>query len=392
MADIAGRFRGKIQFLKLTTHLMKKEFLFQSTLLLLFIFLAIMGIYYAQGFLIPLIIAMLLAMVLLPMNRRLEKWKVPRIISIILSLFTIIAIISGILFLFYTQIASLSEDIPVFRNKITEKFEQLRLFIETQTNIPATQQMSWIEKRYHDIVDSSGQYLSALFMGISGALATFSIIIVYILFFLLYRGRLYNFVLRLTPEENHDKVILISNKIIALIQHYLIGLLIELAVLGTLNAVGLLIIGIRQAIFFGYLAGLLNIIPYIGTLIGSLFPILMALVFKESFSAVIAVAGLMIINQFIDNNFLTPKIIGSHVRLNPLVTIMVIVIGGLLWGVAGMILFIPLLGILKIICDNISWLGPYGYLMGDDEITDEKRATNSFFKKLFSVRKESVSE
>jgi putative heme transporter len=208
--------------------------------------------------------------------------------------------------------------------------------------------------------------IGRLILGFTGFLAGFSLIMVYTFLFLLYKGKIKKFILMLFPEDKHNKIRQIITRIQDLAQHYLVGILIELSVLGMLNSIGLLIIGIRQPFFFGYLAALLNIIPYIGVLVGSLFPITMALIFKDSIWAAIAVTGLMSFNQFIDNNFLTPKIVGSHVRINPLATIMAIVAGGLLWGIAGMILFIPLLGILKIICDHIDFMKPFGYLLGDE--------------------------
>lgn len=344
---------------------MQQSLLQKLTYFILFIFFFIAGLYFAKGFLIPFIISLLLSIVLLPLNKRMEKWGIPRLVAIILSLLVVFAIITGIVFLFYTQIVNLAADLPLIQEKVIEKFGKIQSFIESQTNIPANEQMEWILLRYNDFLESSGQYIRAVLMGVSGAFAIIGLIIIYILFFLLYRERFYLFMLKLAAEANHSKIENIFSKVNSLIQHYLLGLLIELAVLGSLNAVGLLILGIRQAIFLGYLAGLLNIIPYVGSLLGSIFPIIMALVFEDSIMVAVAVLGVMLFNQFIDNNILTPKIIGSQIQLNPLMTIMGIVIGGFLWGIAGMVLFIPLLGVFKIICDNSAHLQPIGFLLGD---------------------------
>ncbi|HEX8546007.1 MAG TPA: AI-2E family transporter [Cytophagaceae bacterium] len=363
---------------------MEKNYLYRATLLLLFLFLFFSGLYYARDFIVPIAISILLAMVLLPITKRLEKAGVPRLISVILCLLVIIGLIAGIIILFYSQVVAFAQDLPHIKVTLIEKFKLLQNFVESKTNISAQQQMNWIELRYNDLINSSGQYVRMLLMGITGGLAIFGLIIFYILFFLLYRVRINNFFLQLVSDDKHAKVESIICKITDLIQHYLTGLLIELAVLGTLNAIGLLILGIRQAIFLGYLAGLLNIIPYVGSMIGSIFPIMMALIFGDSLTTVVAVMALMATTQFIDNNILTPKIIGSHIQINPLVTIMGIVSGGFIWGIPGMIMFVPLLGIFKIICDNLDPLKPIGYLLGDDAPTSNtgllKRIKNLFHK------------
>jgi predicted PurR-regulated permease PerM len=357
---------------------MEKNYLYKATLLLLFLFLLFSGLYYTRDFIVPIAIAILLAMVLLPVTKRLERAGVPKLISIILSVLLIISLISGVVILFYTQVMSFAGDLPHIKVTLLEKFKLLQNFVESKTQISAQQQMDWITVRYNDLVSSSGQYIKMLLMGITGALAIFGLVIFYILFFLLYRERINNFFLQLVSKDKHAKVESIICKITDLIQHYLTGLLIELAVLGTMNAVGLLVLGVRQAIFLGYLAGLLNIIPYVGSMIGSIFPIMMALIFGDSFTTVFAVIALMATTQFIDNNILTPKIIGSHIQINPLVTIIGIVAGGFIWGIPGMIMFVPLLGIFKIICDNLDPLKPIGYLLGDDAPV----AGDGIFKKI----------
>ena len=255
---------------------------------------------------------------------------------------------------------------PLFASRATEKFERIRNIIEDKTGITSELQLNYINNAYEKWADSSNFYVQDILMGLTEAFAIFALIIVYIFFFLLYRHKIKNFILKLFPESSHMRVSIIINHTQDMSQHYLTGLLIELGVLGTLNAAGLLLIGIKQAIFFGFLAGFLNIIPYVGVMIGSIFPIIIAFIFQDSFSAVIAVVLVMTFNQFIDNNILTPKIIGSHIQVNALATIIVIIMGGMVWGITGMILFIPLIGIIKIVCDFVIVLHPLSYLLGED--------------------------
>jgi predicted PurR-regulated permease PerM len=346
---------------------MKYDFLKKATQLFLLVFLIIAGLYYSKAFLIPIIIGVLLALLLLPLNRFLEKKGMNKIVAILISLFSILIVVSTVITLFLSQLINLGADMPLIKQKVSERFIQVQREVQSMTRISSERQLEYLEGQYSNLMESSTNLLGSIFVGFTGGLATFGLIFVYIFFFLLYRSKIKIFLLKISPSESHQKIDEITDRIKELIQHYLSGILIELSILGALNSIGLLIIGVKQPFFFGYLAALLNIIPYVGVLIGSIFPITMALIFKESIWAAVAVAGVMAFNQFVDNNFLTPKIVGSHVRINPLVTIMAIVAGGLLWGIPGMVLFIPLLGIIKIICDNIESLRPLGYMLGDDE-------------------------
>jgi predicted PurR-regulated permease PerM len=145
-----------------------------------------------------------------------------------------------------------------------------------------------------------------------------------------------------------------------------------------LGSIGYLLLGIKHAILFGVLAALLNIIPYIGVLIGSLLPVMMAFITKDDIGYVFGAAGIAIVVQFIDNNFIAPYVIGSSVSINPLSAIIALLIGALVWGIAGMILSIPVTGMLKVAFDNIEGLKPYGYLLGEEVNYQQKR----FFYKV----------
>jgi predicted PurR-regulated permease PerM len=301
-----------------------------------------------------------------------------------MCLLIVLIVISGIIYLFYTQVVNFAEDIELIKEKLTDKLHSIQAFIQSKTNISAKEQMAWIEERYSSMAESSTGFIKSFVMGITGTIIALGLILIYIFFFLLYRERFKKFILKLFSEQNHEKVDNVINRTKDLILHYLTGLLIALSILGAMNSIGLLALGIRQAIFLGFLAGFLNIIPYVGTLIGSLFPILMALLFKDSMWYAVGVAAIFLFNQFIDNNITTPNVVGSHVQVNPLATIMAILVGGAVWGVGGMILFIPLLGVFKIICDNVDDLKPIGYLLGEEE---KEKKEGTLLKKLKEVIK-----
>jgi predicted PurR-regulated permease PerM len=345
---------------------MKDRIILQLSGIAVILFIFFYSLLLAKDFLIPLVIAGLFALLLKPVNNFLVRKGWNNILAAATCVLIIIIVVSAIVTLFTSQVMNLTQEMPLIKAKATEKFQTIQSTIEDVTKINPQQQMAYFNQQYKSLMDHSGGMIGKFIMGFTGLLAGFGIIVVYTLFSLLYKGKIKKFILKLFPEDNHEKIQVIINRIQNLVQHYLVGILIELSVLGMMNSIGLLILGIKTPFFFGYLAALLNIIPYVGVLIGSLFPITMALIFKDSIWSAVAVAGVLSFNQFVDNNFLTPKIVGSHVRINPLATIVAIVGGGLLWGIPGMILFIPLLGISKIICDQIDPLKPLGFLLGDE--------------------------
>ena len=140
----------------------------------------------------------------------------------------------------------------------------------------------------------------------------------------------------------------------------------DIIILSILNSTGFLLLGIKHAILFGVLAAILNIIPYIGVLIGSILPIMMALITKDEISYAIGAAGVCVLVQFLDNNFITPYVVGSSVSINPLTATLALVSSALIWGVAGMVLCMPVTGMIKVVCDKVEKLKPFGYLIGEE--------------------------
>jgi predicted PurR-regulated permease PerM len=158
---------------------------------------------------------------------------------------------------------------------------------------------------------------------------------------------------------------------------------LDVVILSVLNSAGFLILGLKHAILFGVLASVLNIIPYIGVLIGSTLPILMAFLTKDSMSYALGVAGICFFVQFLDNNFITPYVVGSSVSINPLTAIIVLVASALIWGIPGMVLCMPLTGMAKVLCDNIDSLKPYGFLLGEEvNYREQEHIQDKFVKRM----------
>ncbi len=350
----------------------------KATIYIALIIMVVFVLSYARSLLIPISLAILLSFLLMPVSRWLETKKFPRILAIILSIILMILVLGGLIFFLSNQILSFSEDLPLLKEKFTEKFGMMQGFVTDSFKISEQRQIEWLREQIMNAMQSSGQMFGSIFSATGNFLAAATIIPIYIFFFTYYRHKFIDFMKHVTKPENHGWVMDMMHRTSQVSQKYLVGLLIDIAILATLNSIGFLILGINHAILLGVIAGMLNIIPYIGVLIGSIFPIFMALLTKDSIWIAVGALGVCVFVQFLDNNFITPKVVGSAVSINPLATLIALLIGGFVWGVAGMMLFIPFLGMLKVILDNVESLRPYGFLIGEEQNLKSKK---SFFSK-----------
>lgn len=343
-------------------------------------------------YLVPATFAALLAMLMLPINQYFERHRLPRLLAIVTSLLIILMIIGGVITIVTSQVISFTRDLPTIELQLKNKFDLLQGFIQDISGITVQRQMDFIDQELAQLLSSLGKWGGDILISTGGTLAGFGIMILHFILFLLYRHRIKGFILGLIPKEQHTHAGKVILEITKVTRQYLTGVVMVMFVMSVLNSVGLLVLGIQNAIFFGVLAAILNIIPYIGVWIGAGLPILVALITKESLFYPLGVLVLFMFNQFIDNNFLTPRITGSQVKINALATIGVILIGNMVWGVAGMILFIPLLGIAKIVFDNVDQLKPFGFLIGEDETTSGSKLTDKLLRGNKRIRTEEKSE
>ncbi len=304
---------------------------------------------------------------MLPIAHRLEKIGLNRALSILICILLIFVFLAGIIFIFSYQIVGFAENFSSMKGVFLKKVDLMQNFIESTLHIPAEKQIALLKARVSGMSDSAEVFARNFVMATTGTISTIVLVFFYIFFFMYYREKFKNFIFKIIPKENHLKTHAVIEETSRLTQQYISGVSIVILILSILNSIGLLIVGIDNAIFFGCIASILTIIPYVGILIGSLVPILFTLLTKDSSMAALGVAGVFAFNQFIEGNFLTPNIVGSKIKINPLAAIIALVAGGFLWGIAGMILFIPFLGIVKIVFDKIEPLQPYAYLISADE-------------------------
>lgn len=335
------------------------------TYFLIVLVLSIYIIIVAKPVLAPLAFAAFFAAMLKPLCDILEELVANRSVAIIITFILILLPIAGLLLLFGYQIATLAGDLTVLSEKMGEGFKDLIFWLGKTSGWSPKEIEDWLSESTNSLMESPfqmiGESISSTTYMITGLILT----PIFTFFILLYRTAFKNFFLFQFDEYTRKRAILTMVRIEQISRRYLVGLFSVVVVLGVLNSIGLMIIGIDYAIFWGFLGGFLAIIPYIGTTLGGLFPFLYAIATSNSFWPPLAVVAFYFTIQTIEGNFISPKIIGGHVKINPFVSIIAIVVGGMVWGIAGIILAMPLIAVLRIIFLQIDLLKPVGLLLGN---------------------------
>lgn len=341
----------------------QKMFYAIATVFALFAFLVL-----AKAILIPLSIALLISFILFPLAKKLEKMRVNTVIAAFLSIFTMLLIIGGVIYFFSSQIIGLSDEFADFKNKIILLFAEVTLFFNNNVSfVPNLEKNELIERMQAWISHSTGSLVSKTVSNTAtffvGLLATF----VFTFLILLYRKGFTTAFSHFAREENRPRVRNMFKSVQQVGQKYLVGMIILTIVIGLANSIGLLIIGIDNPFLFGFLGATLAIVPYIGTYMGAIIPILYALMSFESPWKAIAVAILFWFVQLVTDNFLTPKIVGGSLKINALAAILSLFVGAAVWGIAGMVLFLPFVAMLKVVCDEFEELKPIAQIIGNQD-------------------------
>jgi predicted PurR-regulated permease PerM len=357
--------------------LKKYPFYIKFTVILFGLVLFAISISAIKNILIPLSFGLLLAILLNPLVDRFQKWKLPKILAIIIVLLIAMAVLAAIGYLLSTQIAKFSDQLPLLQKRFFELLEKLQVAIAHRFNLDLQKQNQWINEAKNGIKPNIGQAVGTL----AGSVEMLILIPLYTFLFLYYKPLILNFLYEVFAEENSKEVSVVLNRTKGAIQSYMLGLLLEALIVATLNSIALMILGVEYAILLGVLGAILNIIPFIGGIIAVFLPLAIATITKDGFGTQIGIIIAYMIIQFIDNHFLMPYIVSSKVKVNALISIVIVLLGGAAWGIPGMFLSIPFIGILKIIFDRIPDLKPWGKLLGYEVPTRQKGEIFSIIKK-----------
>ncbi len=326
--------------------------------------LLIAAAYLLQDLLILLSFALVLALLLLPASKWMESKGLPRALAIFVAIVLTFALISSLLFVAGLQIMEFSSELPLFAKKTEKWVSSLQSFISSNFNISRRKQMLELSNELMALLKNSGVIISTTFSTALHVITALILVPVFTFFFLFYRDFFEQFLQKLFPKTEGQVLTKVMEKTGSVVQGYLVGLLVVMLIVGVLNSIGFWWIGVEYQVFFGFLTGVLLLIPYIGIWMGALLPILLSLI-TLSPSHALAVVAWVAAAQFIEANFITPLVVGSKVSMNPMVAMLALLCGELLWGIPGLILALPLTAVMKVIFDSIPSLEPYGFLLGE---------------------------
>jgi predicted PurR-regulated permease PerM len=344
---------------------LKFPFYARASLLFIGMVALIFMLYIGRSIIVPLIFAIIIAIVLHPLVNSLVRIKINRVIAIAITLILFILVIVAISMFLISQASRFSESWPKLVAKFTEIFNESISWVSGYFEISPQKIIAYIAKTKSELFNSTGTAIGQTLVNVGNGLVVILLIPVYIFMILFYQPLLIEFFRRIFGSSNRAEVNSIITQIKTVIQKYLTGLVIEAVIIAALNTVVLLILGIEYAILLGILGALLNVIPYLGGLVGVALPMIIALVTKDSAWYSLYVLAAYYFIQLVDNNYIVPKIVASKVKINALVSIVVVIAFGALWGIPGMFISIPLTAIIKLIFDHIQPLKPWGFLLGD---------------------------
>ncbi|PSR52677.1 hypothetical protein AHMF7605_03620 [Adhaeribacter arboris] len=345
----------------------KRLNLSQLNKLLLAIFLISTILHWARLFLIPVAIAAFFAMLLYPFALKLQHYGLKKATAALAALLLVLAVLGGLSTIVYHKLADLKTDLPEIEQKIKEKTNRLQGLLSKTTDISELEQEVIIEQKKPDILKEVGKTIKNFLVRGLYLLLQIFIVLTYTFFFLVYRHRIQNFFIKVNWFHNHAESRRVFLRITRVVHDYLQGTFIVILVLAVIYTFGFWVINLKHALLFALITALLRIVPYFGSFLGIAFPIAFAILTQNSFLQPVLILVFFMVTQLLEANFLTPYITGSRVRLNPLATILAILLGSLIWGVPGMVLFVPFFGILRIVFDEITQLQPYGYILGNEE-------------------------
>lgn len=320
-----------------------------------------------QGILTPLLLAFFMSIMMLPVFRFLQRHKFPDILAIVISILALFIVFGLIIWFFSAQIGTLVADFPIIQKNVTQHLKTLSDWIGSKTPFSTDEQISFVSEQNSKMLNYAGGMLKGAAGSVTSLLILIGLLPIYIFLILFYKNLLLRFVFLWFPAERHEQVEETLREVQVIIKSYLFGLLIQVTYMTILLGGILMIIGIKHALLIGLIFAFLNLIPYVGALLGNIIGVLLTLASSSELWPIFTVLGVIAAVQFLDNNILMPRIVGSKVRINALATIVGVIVGGEIAGVAGMFLSLPIIAVLKVVFDRTEDFKQWGVLFGDEK-------------------------
>ena len=342
-------------------------------LILLAIVLIFIILSEASNIFIPLVFALLISILLYPLNNFFEKkLHLGRIWSAVFSVTLFVSAMTGFIYFLAIEIIGFSSDFPQLRKRFQVMFDNLQHWLSFKLHITNRQQSDYMNRYTSNLLESAAHSASNVFISVTGILLLTVFVLIFTFFMLYHRKLLKRFVLHLFNAPDREKVSEVIMETKSMINAYVLGLVIEMILISIVTSAMFLIMGIQYAVLLGVMAAVLNIIPYLGFYTSIIICMLVTFANSTGNMALEVGIGLFIIH-LLDANILFPRIIGGRVKMNPFITIIAVIVGEFLWGVPGMFLFIPIAGIMKLICERVEGLEAWALLIGVEDVEKPKR-------------------
>jgi len=359
---------------------------FNQTLKILLLFVLVFGILYiGAAVLIPLTFGLILSMLLLPVCHWLQRRGMNNGLASILSIVALLLLISAVIWVLQMQLSDLAQDLSKIQERVNGLVAQLKDYVQQTFGISKGEQQKMIKEQQGGSMERVAGLVTTLLGSLAGILVDAILVLVYTFLFLFFRAHFKSFILRLLSRDNKETANEVLQNASTVTQQYLGGLGLMIVMLWVMYGIGFTIVGVKNALFFAILCGVLELVPFAGNITGTSITILMALAQSGDSKVVIGVIITYGCVQLIQTYILEPLVVGDRLNINPLFTIFIIVVGEAVWGIAGMVLAVPLLGIFKIVCDNCEPLKDIGYLIGPPK--EKKSEEGNFITRLFKKSK-----
>lgn len=324
-----------------------------------------------ENIVVPMFLGVLVASLLVPFSEFLEKkFRFSRGIASIVVVVLALLILSSVLLLIGMQLTHLQDDWPAFQQQLLEGVSNIQEWVYSKFGIAKENQMNYLESAASNSLKTGTDILGAAMSSLSTLLMFLVFTFLYSVFLLIYRGHLVRFVLMLFHSDHKDKVLDTIHAIQNMVKKYLVGLMLQMMIVTTLAFIAFLILDIKYSFMLALITGVLNVLPYIGILIALVITILVTFASASGAKVLFVLIAFVVIHA-IDGNIVMPKIVGSKVKVNSLAVIVGLILGEMAWGISGMLLAIPTLAIMKIICDRVDSLRPWGYLLGEETCSEK---------------------
>lgn len=336
----------------------------------------------AKSLLAPVVLALMLAMLTVPMVRWLERRKVPKVLSSAIAMIAVVVVTLGITILIFIQFSKFLSDSGDIQGKFEQTLESVEQFLVAKTpleqesleNVKSDYGLPGSEEGEDDEgnekpqdVQQSQQEAASIVGTASGFLADWLLMYVYVFLFVHYRGKFFTFLVKLFPARNRRRVTTVARESLDMVYHYVVGRLILMVVLTGLYSLGLMISGVENFLLVSMIAAVLSIIPFIGNMIGYLIALIIGLGSGGDMQMVIGISATFLAVQLIETYVIQPLLLGNKLNVNPFFIIFSVLVGNAIWGIVGIVLAIPLFAIVTILCNKVPALEAFGYLFRNEK-------------------------